>query len=437
MAAADEICNEPHLVVLRTFFEEAVKLSRAGIFQLKKSASVIGMHHQEKEVSMVGWLDFCSAHQVRRRFKILEKDLKSVFDMCKPASAEHLSRDHFQQALIMLGSKVGLHARMEPPTEQQERASHAAAFNSLVGVIVMLKDEFDRPPDPWKALLSMIPKMKTLFQKVAKNTKDPIGSLGKSGSLVSCREFVCFYEEQRINQMFDAEVSNAKLMAIFRKSQITENSEKSQCDLKEFSYAILLLAIELGVLDASSLEFYADSQEGLHSIFDHCDEETGKVLNNFVHTLLGSLPKSDPNAVGASAAKKQRKRHISLHGESGLRGDVQATEHCVVRESVLNKDLDEPKDGPMSAKKIQDIVSKGYIYRKSKTQAYVADARGEHVRFGEAYAADSALIEDVDFNPILELLEDDCIEVNILATNRFSAHVHKFSHAPFSAGSPS
>lgn len=414
MANVDEkAIKEPHVAIVKKFFDQAVKYSRSGVFQLKKSASALGVDLQELTVNAAGWLDFCSAHQVRRRFRIVEADLRDIFDMCKNRqsdSAETLTKDQFQQALIMLGSKVGLHTAMTAASPAQ--VSHGAAFNSLVGVIVMLQKEFEHEPDPWKPLLSIIPKMKILFQKVAKNTKDPIGSLGKSGSLVSCREFVCFYEEQSINQKFAADISNSRLMAIFRKSQITANSEKSQCDLKEFSYAIMLLAIELRTLSASNLEFYGDSEGGVHSIFDHCDPETGLVLSEFVQKLLGSTPQSDDilSTTKSNAGKKYRQRHVSLLGESG-KSNEQEHNHRVAVEPVSSVDYDEPDDGTLSTKKIREIVSKGYIYRRSKNEAYVADAGKKAFGAESENDVENANIEEVDFNPILQLLEDDCIEV--------------------------
>jgi hypothetical protein len=412
MADADETAiKEPHVAIVKKYFDQAVKYSRSGIFQLKKSASVLGVDHQERTVNAAGWLDFCHAHQVRRRFRIVEADLQDIFDMCKNRdSAEALTQDQFQQCLIMLGSKVGLHAVMTAASPAQ--VSHGAAFNSLVGVIVMLEKEFDHEPEPWKPLLSIIPKMKTLFQKVAKNTKDPIGSLGKSGSLVSCREFVCFYEEQSINQKFDADVSNSKLMAIFKKSQITASSEKSQCDLKEFSYAIMLLAIELRTLSALNLEFYGDSEGGVQSIFDNCDPETGQVLSDFVQKLLGSTPKSDDilSTTKSNAGKKQRQRHVSLLGESG-KSTEQGHTHRTADKLVSSVDYDEPDDGTLSTKKIREIVSKGYIYRRSKNEAYVADASKKASSAESKNDEENSNIEEVEFNPILQLLEDDCIEV--------------------------
>lgn len=414
MADADETAiKEPHVAIVKKFFDEAVKYSRSGIFQLKKSASALGVDLQERTVSAAGWLDFCSAHQVRRRFRIVEADLRDIFDMCKHRqsnAAETLTKDQFQQCLIMLGSKVGLHAAMAAASPAQ--VSHGAAFNSLVGVIVMLQKEFDHEPEPWKPLLSIIPKMKTLFQKVAKNTKDPIGSLGKSGSLVSCREFVCFCDEQSINQKFDADISNSKLMAIFKKSQITANSEKSQCDLKEFSYAIMLLAIELRTLSALNLEFYGDSEGGVHSIFDNCDPETGQVLGDFVQKLLGSTPKSDDtlSTTKSNAGKKQRQRHVSLLGESAKCTEQGHTNWTAVK-PISSVDYEEHDDGSLSTKKIREIVSKGYIYRRSKNQAYVADAGKKAPSAESKNAEENADIEEVDFNPILQLLDDDCIEV--------------------------
>jgi hypothetical protein len=70
----------------------------------------------------------------------------------------------------------------------------------------------------------------------------------------------------------------------------------------------------------------------------------------------------------------------------------------------------EPADGTLSSRKINEIVSKGYIYRRSKTQAFVADAKVAARDLQDAGKGISN-IEDVEFNPILDLLEDDCIEV--------------------------
>jgi hypothetical protein len=307
-----------HTAIVNQFFDQAAKFSRSGVFQLKKAQNALGMDHEEKTVNMSGWLDFCNTHQVRRRFTISEVDLRNQFDMCRngqSTSSDSLNKDQFQQCLIMLGSIVGLRAsNSKQKSISSQQVSHGSAFDSLIGVVVQLKNEFDRPIDPWPPLLTQIPKLKTLFQKVAKNSKDPIGSLGKSGSLVSSREFVAFYEQNQINQKFSADVPNAKLFQIFKKSQITDNNEKSQCDIQEFSFAIMLLAIELGVLKASTLEFYADSDQGVHSMFDHCDPETGAILKDFVLALLDAPLKSDDleSAIRTNAAKKQRMRNVSL-----------------------------------------------------------------------------------------------------------------------------
>jgi hypothetical protein len=408
----DLVPSEPHVPVVKQFFEQAAKYSRSGVFQLKKAANAIGIASEEKSVTLTGWLDFCNFHLVRRRFRIVEADLTAIFSMCRVSQSEiasdSLSKDQFQQCLIMLGSKVGLLAPSTKTAQRETIFSHGAAFDSLVGVIVMLEKEFAHAPEPWKPLLVIIPKMKLLFQKVAKNSKDPIGSLGKSGSLISCREFVFFYEEQQINQKFAADISNSKLMHIFKKSQINENSEKSQCDLKEFSYAVILLAVELRILDASHLEFYGHG--GDQSIFDECDPDTGHIVKDFVQQLLGLPSKSEhtENAMKKNASKTQRLRNVSLLGESRLE----------ILESAPNKETDalkrteyhEPADGTLSSKKIDEIVSKGYIYRRSKTRAFVADATVAARDLQDTGKGISS-IEDVEFNPILDLLEDDCIEV--------------------------
>jgi hypothetical protein len=409
--------HDSHVPIVRLFFDQAIKFTRSGVFQLKKSATALGMDIDEKTVTLSGWLDFCHAHHVRRRFMVVEADLIDIFNMCKvgqKAVSETLNLDQFQQILILLGSKVGLHARMPQPAERQTQFSHGNAFDSLLGVVSLLYEEFSRPPDPWKPLLVTIPTMKMLFQKVAKNSKDPIGSLGKSGSLVSCREFLRFCEEQDINQLFDSDTSNSKLMHIFKKSQITPNSEKSQCDIKEFSYAIMLLAIELGVLSSRNLEFYLDSEEGVHSIFDQCDPETGQILNNFVNKLLGVSQAGDveyklPSGVG----KKQRRKGVSLVVETRLSAEGQADEYSASFEHLqpIHCDERDPEDGSLTSKKIREIVSKGYIYRRSKTESYLADAKGVRSGFKIDGGSKNVSIDDAEFNPILDLLEDDCIEV--------------------------
>jgi len=400
--------SEQHVLIVKQFFEQAAKYSRSGVFQLKKAANAIGMASEEKFVTLTGWLDFCNFHLVRRRFRIVEADLTAIFSMCRvgqSAVSDSLTKDQFQQCLIMLGSKVGLLALSAKAAPRETIVSHGAAFDSLVGVIVMLEQEFAHAPEPWKPLLVIIPKMKLLFQKVAKNSKDPIGSLGKSGSLISCREFIFFYEEQQINQKFAADIPNSKLMHIFKKSQINENSENSQCDLKEFAYAVILLAVELRILDASHLEFYGHG--GDHSIFDQCDPDTGHIVKDFVQQLLGLPSKSEhtESALKKNASKTQRQRNVSLLGES----------RSEILESEPNKKLErmeyrEPADGTLSSRKINEIVSKGYIYRRSKTQAFVADAKVAARDLQDAGKGISN-IEDVEFNPILDLLEDDCIEV--------------------------
>jgi hypothetical protein len=407
----DLVPNEQHVLVVKQFFEQAAKYSRSGVFQLKKAANAIGIASEDKSVTLTGWLDFCNFHLVRRRFRIVDADLTAIFNMCRvgqSAASDSLSKDQFQQCLIMLGSKVGLLAPSAKTAPRETNFSHGAAFDSLVGVIVMLEKEFAHTPDPWKPLLVIIPKMKLLFQKVAKNSKDPIGSLGKSGSLISCREFILFYEEQQINQKFAADISNSKLMHIFKKSQINENSEKSQCDLKEFSYAVILLAAELRILDASHLEFYAHG--GDQSIFDECDPDTGHIVKDFVQQLLGLPSKSEhtENTIKKNASKTQRQRNVSLLGESRL----EILESAPNKDSLERTEYHEPADGTLSSRKIDEIVSKGYIYRRSKTQAFVADVTASDLqeKFQDAGKGISS-IEDVEFNPILDLLEDDCIEV--------------------------
>lgn len=416
MSAADlSAPHDVHISIVRKFFEQAIKFTRCGVFQLKKAASAVGMHTEEKTVTLTGWLDFCHANTVRRRFMIAEADLIDIFNMCRmgqTAASDALNMDQFQQSLIMLGSKVGLRAEISPQTAQQNSFSPGLAFDSLIGVVVLLHEEFSHPPVPWKPLLVIVPKMKTLFQKVAKNSKDPIGSLGKGGFLVSSREFVRFYEEQNVNQMFASDIPNSKLLNIFKKSQITPNSEKSQCDLKEFSYAIMLLAIELGVLCARNLEFYVDTEDGVHSIFDQCDPDTGEILNNFVHQLLGIQSQTqDAESFLKSKGKKQRRKGVSLMGGSKLQADEPDDENPASFEPLQSTKYDDPADGSLNSRKIREIISKGYIYRRSKTSAYLADAQGVHADFENGAAAKNVNIDDAEFNPILDLIEDDCIEV--------------------------
>jgi hypothetical protein len=409
--------QDSHVPIVRLFFDQAIKLTRSGVFQLKKAATALGMDIEEKTVTLSGWLDFCHAHHVRRRFMIVEADLIDIFNMCKmsqQAASDRLNMDQFQQVLIMLGSKVGLHAQMPQHSAQQETFSHGNAFDSLLGVVSLLHEEFSRPPDPWKPLLIIIPKMKALFQKVAKNSKDPIGSLGKSGSLVSCREFLRFCEEQNLNQMFASETSNIKLMQIFKRSQITPNSEKSQCDIREFSYTIMLLAIELRALSPRNLEFYVDTAEGGHSIFDQCDPETGHILNSFVHKLLGLRHEGDEEKMmHNNIDKKQRRKGVSLTVDTRLRAEEKDDEYSASFQSLpsVNCDEFEPEDGSLSSKKIREIVSKGYIYRRSKTASYLADALDMSAGFDVNNKSQKSSIDDAEFNPILDLLEDDCIEV--------------------------
>jgi hypothetical protein len=406
--------NDSHVPIVRLFFDQAIKFTRSGVFQLKKAANALGMDIEEKTVTLSGWLDFCHSHHIRRRFMVVEADLIDVFNTCRTGqktASETLNLDQFQQILIMLGSKIGLHARMPQDGAEQKQLSHGNAFDSLLGVVGLLHEEFSRPPDPWKPLLMRIPKMKTLFQKVAKNSKDPIGSLGKSGSLVSCREFLRFCEEQNINQIFASDTSNAKLMHIFKKSQITPNNEKSQCDMKEFSYAIMLLAIELKVLSSRNLEFYIDTEEGVHSIFDQCDPETGHILNNFVNKLLGLSHEGDAEIMLRSdVGTKQRRKGVSLVGETRLRAGEQDGDEFEPLQSMQHDDH-EPEDGSLTSKKIREIVSKGYIYRRSKTASYLADAKDARTGFDTKGDSKNTSINDAEFNPILDLLEDDCIEV--------------------------
>ena len=95
---------------------------------------------------------------------------------------------------------------------------------------------------------------------------------------------------------------------------------------------------------------------------------------------------------------------MSLLGESRL----EILESAPNKDSLERTEYHEPADGTLSSKKIDEIVSKGYIYRRSKTQAFVADVTASHLQdAGKGISS----IEDVEFNPILDLLEDDCIEV--------------------------
>ena len=403
MSGAEEVA--PHAVVVRLYFEEAVKFSRSGIFQLKTAANAVGLDSEEKAVNLAGWLDFCHAHQIKRRYRITERDLTSIFDMCaanNTGAAEFVGKDQFQQCLILLCSKVGIRVS---PTGQQ-LVPHGTAFDTMVGVISLLDTELARPPEPWKPLLSIVPKMKTLFKKVAKNDKDPIGALGKSAYLVSNREFVAFYEEQNLNGKYNAKISNHRLMSIFKKSQITDTSA-AQCDLKEFSFAILLLAIELGILSADAVEYYADTPEGVLSMFDECDAETGHILNIFVLELLNISPHSAENSVVKPNRSKNRVRNQTLLGES--RVETELTEE---RLPVFERVVVEPEDGTLSSKKIREIVSKGYIYRRSRTEVYVADATDDSACSGFENGIARSKIVDGDFNPILHLLEDASIEVS-------------------------
>jgi hypothetical protein len=118
------------------------------------------------------------------------------------------------------------------------------------------------------------------------------------------------------------------------------------------------------------------------------------------------------NTTGSHVEKKQRKRHISLHGESGFKKEAPREDDSARFKPVLLEERVEPTDGSLSSKQIQDIVSKGYIYRRSKSVAYLADASSKNASFDMKISERNVEIKDVDFNPILELLEDDCIEVN-------------------------
>jgi len=310
--------------------------------------------------------------------------------------------------LILLCSKVGIRVSPTPTDQQRPPVPHANAFDTMVGLISMLDTELAHPPEPWKPLLSIVPKMKTLFKKVAKNDKDPIGALGKSAYLVSNREFVAFYEEQNLNGKYNAKISNHRLMSIFKKSQITDTSA-AQCDLKEFSFAILLLAIELGILSADAVEYYADTPEGVLSMFDECDAETGHILNIFVLELLNISPHSAENSVVKPNRSKNRVRNQTLLGESRVETEL-TEDRLPVYERVV--EYDEPEDGTLSSKKIREIVSKGYIYRRSRTEVYVADATDDSACSEFENGIARCKIVDGDFNPILDLLEDASIEVS-------------------------
>ena len=425
MSGVDDVLqNAPHVVVLRHYFEEALKFSRSGIFQLKTTANSIGIL-EEKWVNLAGWLDFCHAHQVKRRFRITERDLTDMFDTCaisNSGNADSLSKDQFMHCLILLCSKVGIQAPSAKATKQ-EQLGHGIAFDLLVGVIVQLEQELGHPPEPWKPLLLIVPKMKNLFKKVAKNAKDPIGALGKSAYLVSNREFVAFCEEENLNEKYSAKLSNARLLHLFKKSQITDSSA-AQCDLKEFSYLIMLLAIELGILNSAAAEYYADTPEGVLSIFEQCDADTGQILNTFVLELLNVSPQSMQNAIDLKS-KKNRRRHISLLGDSRVETEV----HLPVLERI---EYDEPTDGTLSSKKIQEIVAKGYIYRRSRTEVYIADATDDSITFDNG-ARNHSKIVDGDFNPILDL-EDASIEVR--CRGNFNLFLCKLVLTPIAACRP-